>query len=97
MKLFRNLRSYLTAHLRDANWTYWEHLFHALIQVRKLIVITFKGLVHGFIPWLWPGAAPVGLYQLYKDMRNLRHIQPRYEADDLADAERLKKINNTTN
>jgi hypothetical protein len=94
MKIFQNLRSYLTEHLRDANWTYWQHLSHALVQVRKLIVITFKGLVHGFIPWVWPGAAPVGIYQLYKEMRNLRHVQPRYEADDLADAARLNKSKN---
>jgi hypothetical protein len=88
--LFQNLKKHLTEHLRDANWTYWQHFSHAMIQCSKLVVITFKGFVHGFLPWVWPGAAPVGIYQMYKEMKKLRHVQRRYDADDLADAAKSK-------
>ena len=46
--------------------------------------------MHGFIPWLWPGYAPVEIYKMYKRMRKLRHNQVRYDAVDREDTE-LKK------
>jgi ABC-type thiamine transport system substrate-binding protein len=78
----KKLRNYLTEHLRDANWTYWQHLSHSLVQCRKLAAITFKGFVHGFIPWVWPGYAPIEIYRMYKEMKKLRHVRRRYDEED---------------
>ena len=69
-------------HLKDCNWTYFQHFHHAMVECWMLTKITFKGLVHGFIPWIWAGYAPVEIYKMYKRMRKLRHNQIRYEAED---------------
>ena len=78
----KKLRKHLTEHLEEANWTYWQHLSHALVQCNKLAKMTFKGLVHGFIPWVWPSYAPVEIYRMYKEMKKLRHIRRRYDEED---------------
>jgi hypothetical protein len=86
----KKLRDYLTAHLKDANWTYWEHLSHALIQSRRLTVMMFKGLVHGFIPWLWTGYAPVEIYRMYKEMKKLRHVRRQFDDEDIKESKHPK-------
>lgn len=78
-------------HLDDSGWTYWEHFKHGMHQTYRLYVVATQGLIHSFIPGVWPGKAPLGIYHLYKDMRKLKHVQPLYKKDDLLDAEREKQ------
>jgi hypothetical protein len=87
----KNLRAYIVQHLKDCNWTYIEHFTHAMGECWILCKITFKGFVHGFIPWLWPGYAPVEIYKMYKRMRKLRHNQVRYDEVDKQEAEQEKR------
>ena len=70
-------------HLRDCEWSYWEHLAHGLHQCARLSVLTFKGIIHSFVPGIWPAEAPVGIYRMYKDMRKLKHVQRIYQLEDL--------------
>jgi Family of unknown function (DUF6356) len=83
----KNLRAYIIQHLKDCNWTYFEHFHHAMVECWMLTKITFKGFVHGFIPWVWSGYAPVEIYKMYKRMRKLRHNQIRYDAVDREEVE----------
>lgn len=69
-------------HLRDSGWSYFQHMSHGLHQVGKLAVITFKGLVHSFVPGIWASAAPIGIYNMYKDLKRHKHVQKAYERHD---------------
>lgn len=75
-------------HLTDCEWTYWQHLSHGLHQVWRLYKIGTMGLIHSLIPGVWPGAAPLGIYHIYKDMRKLKHVKPLYAKDDELDQTR---------
>lgn len=75
-------------HLEDSGWTYWQHLTHGIYQVCRLYTLGTKGLIHSVLPGVWPGAAPLGIYHLYKDMRKLKHVQPLYQKDDLLNNEK---------
>lgn len=65
-------------HLEETGWTYRQHLMHGLHQCKHLATLTFVGLIHSFIPGIWPNKAPLGIYKLYRSMKNLKHIKPIY-------------------
>jgi hypothetical protein len=70
------------AHLEETGWSYWKHLHHSIVQGRRLISIAMVGFVHGLFPGWRPGYAPIEIYRLYKDMKQLRHVQKLYNAED---------------
>jgi hypothetical protein len=63
------------AHLKESNMTYGYHLRHSIKQSNRLFVLAVKSVVHGFFPWIWINSGPLGVYRIYKEIRNLQHVQ----------------------
>ena len=62
-------------HLQDSNMGYWTHLAHSFRQSNRLISIAVKSYIHGIFPWLFANRGPVGVYKIYREIRNKRHIR----------------------
>lgn len=62
-------------HLEDTGWNYWQHLAHSIKQSSRLIVIAVKSVIHGVLPWLYPSAGPVGVYNIYREIKKMHHVQ----------------------
>jgi hypothetical protein len=62
-------------HLQDSNMRYWTHMTHSFKQSNRLVAIAVKSYIHGVCPWLFASEGPVGVYKIYKEIRNIRHIK----------------------
>ena len=62
-------------HLQDSQMGYWTHLAHSFKQSNRLISIAVKSYIHGVLPWFFASEGPVGVYKIYREIRQLRHIK----------------------
>jgi hypothetical protein len=62
-------------HLQDSNMGYWTHLAHSFRQSNRLVTIAVKSYVHGVFPWFFASEGPVGVFKIYKEIRQQRHIR----------------------
>ena len=72
----------LKDHLQESDMSYGQHLAHSVKQSTRLIVIAAKSLVHGVLPWFFASAGPVGVYRIYKEIRQLHHVQRIFKNHD---------------
>jgi hypothetical protein len=69
-------------HLSETKWTYWQHLRHSIKQSNRLIVIAVKSYIHGVFPWAYKTDGPLSVYKIYKEIRNLHHVQRMFSEHD---------------
>jgi hypothetical protein len=62
-------------HLQDSQMGYWTHLAHSFRQSNRLISIAVKSYIHGIFPWLFANRGPVGVYKIYREIRQMRHVK----------------------
>lgn len=62
--------------------SYGQHLTHSLRQSGRLIVIAVKSVIHGILPWFFASAGPLGVYRIYKEIRQLHHVQRIFKSYD---------------
>jgi len=62
-------------HLQDSNMGYWAHLAHSFRQSNRLVVIAVKSYIHGVFPWFFASEGPVGVFKIYREIRQQRHIR----------------------
>ena len=62
-------------HLHDSNMTYLQHLAHSFKQSTRLLLIAFQSYIHGILPWFFANRGPVGVYKIFKEIRQQRHIK----------------------
>jgi len=62
-------------HLKDSQMGYWTHLAHSFRQSNRLIAIAVKSYIHGILPWFFANRGPVGVFKIYREIRNQRHIR----------------------
>ena len=91
----RNIIKESIYHLKvETGWTYWYHLKHSLINSSRLIKISFKSVVHGFLPFIWKADAPRDVIRLYHEIMKIEHIR---KMDKLKQLPKNERYNNTTN
>jgi len=69
-------------HLDETNWSYRQHLSHSVKQSNRLIVVAIKSYLHGLMPWLFSSSGPIEIYKIYKEIRNMHHVQKIFQAQD---------------
>lgn len=69
-------------HLNESGMTYRQHLYHSLVQSARLTAIAIKSLIHGFIPPWFSSSGPVGVYKIYKEIRNMQHVSQMFKDHD---------------
>jgi hypothetical protein len=69
-------------HLTESGMTYGQHLTHSIKQSWRLIVIAIKSLIHGILPWFYASAGPLGVYRIYKEIRQFHHIKRILKSHD---------------
>ena len=62
-------------HLQNSQMGYWAHLAHSFKQSNRLISIAVKSYIHGILPWFFANQGPVGVFKIYREIRNMRHIR----------------------
>lgn len=94
MKWFKQAKHHLDV---ETGWGYWYHLWHSIKNSWTLIVIAFKSVVHGLLPWLWKADAPKGVIKLYHQIMRIDHIQKMDKLRSKPKNERYRnKTTNTT-
>ena len=71
MKIIHQIRM----HLKETKWNYWQHLGHSIKQSKILMVLALKSVVHGVLPWIWINSGPLGVANIYREIRRLHHVQ----------------------
>jgi len=66
-------------HLDESRMSYDKHLVHSIKQTARLIVIAIKSLIHGVIPSLYVNSGPLGVYRIYKEIRQMEHVKKAFE------------------
>lgn len=66
-------------HLEESNMHYWKHFFHSVKQSSRLLAIAGKSLLHGIFPQIYANAGPLGIYKIYKEIKNLHHVQKMFK------------------
>lgn len=62
-------------HLQDSQMTYVQHLKHSMVQSAKLLSIAIKSVIHGIFPWFFINSGPLGIYKIYKEIKNFEHVR----------------------
>jgi hypothetical protein len=62
-------------HLQDSQMGYWTHLAHSFKQSNRLVAIAVKSYIHGVFPQFFANRGPVGVFKIYREIRNMRHIR----------------------
>ena len=63
-------------HLKvETGWGYWYHLWHSIKNSWALLVIAFKSVVHGLLPWIRKADAPKGVIKMYHQIMRIQHIK----------------------
>jgi hypothetical protein len=63
----------------ETQWTYRYHLLHSIKQSNRLIVLAIKSYIHGVFPNLYASDGPVGIYKIYKEIRNIQHVKKLFD------------------
>lgn len=69
-------------HLDESQMSYYKHLRHSVKQSNRLIVIAIKSYIHGLLPWFFVASGPLGIYRIYKEIRQLHHVQRIFQQHD---------------
>jgi hypothetical protein len=69
-------------HLKESEMSYWAHLGHSIKQSNRLIVIALKSYVHGVLPWFFASDGPLGVYQIYREIRRMHHVQKLFKDEN---------------
>jgi len=69
-------------HFKESGMGYWAHLLHSVRQSNKLIILAVKSYIHGILPWFFATDGPVGVYRIYKEIRQLHHVQRIFKSHD---------------
>ena len=69
-------------HLIESRMSYRKHLFHSIKQSARLIVIAIKSLIHGVFPGIYVNSGPLGVYRIYKEVRQMEHVRKALYKDD---------------
>ena len=62
-------------HLQDSQMGYWTQLTHSFKQSNRLVAIAVKSYIHGIFPQFFANRGPVGVFKIYREIRNMRHIR----------------------
>jgi len=62
-------------HLQDSQMGYWTHMAHSFRQSNRLVSIAVKSYIHGIFPQYFANRGPVGVFKIYREIRNQRHIR----------------------
>jgi len=62
-------------HLKDSQMGYWTHMAHSFRQSNRLVAIAVKSYIHGIFPQFFANRGPVGVFKIYREIRNQRHIR----------------------
>ena len=62
-------------HLNDSQMGYWTHMAHSFRQSNRLVSIAVKSYIHGIFPQYFANRGPVGVFKIYREIRNQRHIR----------------------
>jgi hypothetical protein len=76
------LRQQIKAHLVESRMPYLKHLAHSIKQSNRLIVIAIKSYIHGVAPWLFANSGPLGVYKIYKEIKQMHHVQKMFKRHD---------------
>lgn len=68
-------------HLIESRMSYTKHLAHSVKQSCRLIVIAIKSLIHGVFPGIFINSGPLGVYRIYKEVRQMEHIRKALERE----------------
>jgi len=69
-------------HLSESQMSYAKHLAHSIKQSNRLIVIALKSYVHGVLPWFFASDGPLGVYQIYREIRRMHHVQKLFKDEN---------------
>jgi hypothetical protein len=70
------------SHLTESQMTYSAHLIHSIRQSSRLFVIAIKSLIHGIFPGIYVNSGPLGVYRIYKEVRQMEHVRKLLNKDD---------------
>lgn len=70
------------AHLTESRMTYLQHLAHSFKQSAKLVIIAIKSLIHGLFPSVYVNSGPLGVYQIYKEIKQFEHVRKAIDQND---------------
>lgn len=69
-------------HLAESGMSYWKHLGHSIKQSTRLVILAVKSVIHGLLPWAFANAGPLGIYKIYKEIKQLHHVQKLFKQQD---------------
>lgn len=69
-------------HLIESQMSYRQHLVHSIKQSTRLVVIAIKSLIHGVFPGIYVNSGPLGVYRIYKEVRQMEHVRKALDKDD---------------
>lgn len=75
------VRKKIQDHLKESDMSYGYHLRHSIKQSNRLIKIAVKSYIHGLLPWVYINSGPLGVFKIYKEIRNLQHVQKLIKRD----------------
>ena len=62
-------------HLKETEWSYWQHLGHSVYQSNRLIKLAIKSYIHGIFPAIYKADGPKTIIRMYHEIMRIRHIQ----------------------
>jgi hypothetical protein len=62
-------------HLNNSQMGYWTHMAHSFRQSNRLVAIAVKSYIHGIFPQFFANRGPVGVFKIYREIRQQRHIR----------------------
>jgi hypothetical protein len=68
-------------HLIESHMSYTKHLAHSVKQSCRLIVIAVKSSIHGVFPGIFINSGPLGVYRIYKEVRQMEHVRKALERE----------------
>jgi hypothetical protein len=78
----KNLNFMKHSHLIESQMSYRQHLVHSIKQSTRLVVIAVKSLIHGVFPGIYVNSGPLGVYQIYKEIKKFEHVKKILGKDD---------------
>ena len=72
----------ITQHLAESRMSYWKHLGHSINQSTQLVILAIKSSIHGLFPLIFANAGPLGIYKIYKEIKQLHHVQKLFKQQD---------------
>ena len=69
-------------HLEESQMSYCKHLGHSVKQSARLILIAVKSLIHGVFPGIYVNSGPLGIYKIYKEIKQMEHVRKAFRQDE---------------